>query len=85
MTQKQAYRFLDDVKRDLDQDDCVQTVYLSIKGIGTKVFRNASYQFLDGWLFIVTTTESFCVKKCDLGDFICIDTDTMPIYTFHNE
>ena len=85
MTQRQASRFLDDVKRDLDSKDYIQTLYLSIKNIGTKIFRNATFQLLDGWLFIITPDESFCIREKDLGDFICIDMDNMPIYDLKNE
>lgn len=84
MRKTEALRLLDDIKRDLDERDMSKSIYLSIRHIGTKVFKNAACQILDGWFFVITPSESFCIKESDMGDFICIDSTEMPIYSFKN-
>jgi hypothetical protein len=85
MTSKQANRFLSDIRLGLSESDYCQTIYISIRGVGTRSFTNACCQSLEGWLFIFTKDESFCVLEKDLGDFVCADITTMPTYTFYNE
>ena len=80
MNRSQASRFSTDIRAELSDRDFCQTLYLSIKDIGTRTFKDASFQYIDGWLFIWTQNESFYVKEKELGDFVCIDTLTMPVY-----
>lgn len=85
MTTVQANRFLSDIRSRLVDEDYCQTVYISIKNVGNRSFKDACCQSLEGWLFIFTKDESFCVLEKDLGDFVCADITTMPTYTFYNE
>lgn len=76
MTHEIANHFLLDTRRDIrDTDLNGQNVYLSIKGIGTKVFHDATSQIIDGWLFIWSREETFCVSMEEVGDLVCINVD----------
>jgi hypothetical protein len=85
MTPTQAHRFLGDIRSNLTISDYCQTIYISIREVGTKSFDNACYQSLEGWLFIWTKDDAFCVPEKELGDFVCIDTLTMPTYSLCEE
>ena len=85
MTKVQANRFLLDIRSKLDAEDYYQTVYISIRNVGNRSFKDACCQSLEGWLFVWTKGDSFCVLEKDLGDFVCADITTMPTYTFYNE
>lgn len=85
MTPKQANLFLSDIQSELIPTDYCQNIYVSIRDIGTRSFVNAHCQSIDGWLFICTKTESFCVQEKNLGDYVCVDTVTMPTYTISKE
>lgn len=85
MTPKQANLFLSDIRSELTDADYCQNIYISLREIGTKSFKNACCQSIDGWLFVCTKIDSFCVQEKNLGDFVCVDTVTMPTYTICKE
>lgn len=72
MTTKQAQFLLKDWGSNLLPEDYCETIYLSIRGVGTKTFKNCCYHESDGYIFIWTREESFMVKKTDMGDFVSI-------------
>jgi len=85
MTTVQANRFLSDIRSRLVDEDYCQTVYISIKNVGNRSFKDACCQSLEGWLFVWTKDDSFCVRESKLGDFICVDVTTMPSYALLEE
>ena len=72
MTRKQAQHLMYDWGNELLPTDFCETVYLSIKGIGTKTFKDCCYHDSEGYIFIWTKEESIMIKKKDLGDFVSI-------------
>lgn len=85
MTSTQAGCFVNDIRSNLRDGDYCQTIYISIRDVGTKAFENACCQSIEGWLFIWTKDESFYVREKNLGDLVCVDTTTMPAYTLYKE
>jgi len=79
MTKKQALQLQQDWGKHLSPNDYNQTLYLSIKGIGTKVFKECYYHEQDNYMFVWTKNESFIAKKQELGDFVAVlnPTDTI--------
>lgn len=73
MTQKQAEYLLQDWGGNLLPEDYCETIYLSVKGVGTKTFRQCCYHDAGDYVFIWTKEESFKAKKKDLGDFVMSD------------
>lgn len=72
MTRKQAQFLLDDWGSNLLPEDYCETIYLSIKGVGTKTFKECCYHDDDGYIFIWTREERFIIDKRDLGDFVAV-------------
>ena len=75
MNSRDAQRFSDDIRKELDENSFVDNIYMSVKHVGTKVFRNCKCDQIDGWIFIWTQTETYTVKESDMGDFVIIDTN----------
>lgn len=80
MNAQAAQHFLQDIRPNIEPTDYATGIYLSIRGVGTKTFHNATHQIVEGWLFIWTEDDSFCIRLKDLGDFILADTSDMPIF-----
>ncbi len=70
MTKKQAERLKEDLEKSITLDDYVEDLYISIKDIGSKVFRNCVYLEAEGWIFIWTHEESYVVRKKDIGECV---------------
>lgn len=70
MTRKQAERLKEDLEKSITLDDYVEDLYISIKDIGSKVFRNCVYLEVEGWIFIWTHEESYVVLKKDIGECV---------------
>lgn len=79
MTHKQALQLQIDWGKALEPRDFNETLYLSINGVGTKVFKKCCHHEHEGYLFIWTLEESFFIKKKDLGDFILVDGPVDPV------
>ena len=76
MTSKNAQKLLVDLGKEMSEDSFTDNIYLSIRDVGTKVFKHCKFEVLEGWLLIWTPTETFCVSQKDLGDFLIIDIDS---------
>jgi len=72
MTRSQALRLQEDWGSNITPEDFHETLYLSIKGIGSKIFKNCCYHEQDNYMFIWTKEESFLLDKKDLGDFVAV-------------
>ena len=72
MTKKQANNLMSDLRKELTSTDFCETLYVSINGIGTKIFKECAYHECDGYTFIWTSDESFLIDKKDCGDFIVV-------------
>jgi hypothetical protein len=79
MTKKQAENFCLDIASNLTDEDFTDTLYISIKNKGTKVFANCKYERVDGWLFFWSKNETYYVKEKELGDFIVVDANMSPV------
>jgi hypothetical protein len=75
MNSKEAKNFSEDIAKELNDFSYIDSVYISVKGVGTKVFKRCKCDQIDGWLFVWTPTESFYTLETDLGDFIIIDAN----------
>ena len=75
MTNKQAQFLLKDWGNNLLPDDYCETVYLSIKGVGAKTFKNCCYHDSGNYIFIWTSGENLAINKKNLGDFVSVPTD----------
>jgi len=84
MTLKQATNLKEDIGKNIRPFDYCEDVYLSIKGIGNKSFRNCTYLESEGWLFIWTESESFIINTNDIGDFIFIPVKSCDSFQFSN-
>lgn len=78
MNKKQAQNLSEDIRKQLDDRSFIDNVYLSIKGIGTKVFKECKCDQLEGWLFIWTKNDTFLMEEEDIGDFVLIDANLAP-------
>jgi hypothetical protein len=78
MTSKQAHNFSEDVRKELDEKSFISNIYLSIRGVGNKIFKHCTYDSLEGWLFIWTPEENFVAKESDIGDFVIVDANQTP-------
>jgi hypothetical protein len=83
MTKKQAELLKQDLEKSITLDDYVEDLYISIKDIGSKVFKNCVYLEAEGWLFIWTYEESYLVRKKDIGE--CIIAPASFYTTFNYE
>lgn len=78
MTKKQAENFCFDVAKNLNDEDFSETLYISIKNKGTKVFRNCKHDRIDGWIFFWSREETYFVKEKDIGDFVIVEKNMAP-------
>jgi hypothetical protein len=72
MTLKQAQNLLTDLRKSLQIRDYCEDLYLSIKDVGTKVFRSCAYFETESWVFIWTIDDSFVFSKKLIGDFVLV-------------
>jgi len=70
MTKKQAEHLKEDLEKSITLDDYVEDLYVSINGVGSKVFKNCVYLEVEGWLFIWTHEDSYMVRRKDIGDCV---------------
>jgi len=72
MTLKQATNLQKDIGKSIEPDDYIDDIYLSIKDVGSKVFKECTHHRVDDWVFIWTKTESFLINRKDVGDFVMV-------------
>lgn len=72
MTKAQAQRLMDDLGENLIPEDYCEDLYISIKNVGTKTFKQCSYYECEGYAFIWTLTDKFLISKKEIGDFVLI-------------
>jgi len=70
MTKKQAESLKKDLEQSITLDDYIEDLYISINGVGSKVFKNCVYLEAEGWIFIWTQDDSFMVRRKDIGDCV---------------
>jgi hypothetical protein len=76
MTRKQAQNLMEDLGKNLTPSDFSESVYLSIKGVGTKTFRKCAYYEVDGFTFIWTKEDTYIISKEELGEFVIIPIES---------
>jgi hypothetical protein len=72
MTKKQAQFLMEDLGKSLSLSDYTENVYMSIRGVGTKVFRQCAFFEADGYTFIWTMNDKFLINNKELGDFVVV-------------
>jgi hypothetical protein len=72
MTRKQAQLLLDDWTYAIEEKDLCENIYVSIKSVGTKVFKKCCYHETENYIFIWTKEDKFLINKKELGDFVII-------------
>lgn len=75
MTRKQAEKMLNDLGENLTEKDYIEDIYLSIRGVGTQVFKSCSYFEAEGFTFIWTKNERFLISRKEIGDYVIIPYD----------
>ena len=75
MTRNQAQQLMEDIEKSLTSRDFCENIYLSIKDVGTKVFKKCVYHETDGFTFIWTETERYLISKREIGDHVIIPYD----------
>lgn len=75
MTKGQAQKLMDDISKDISEEDYVESIYLSINGVGTKVFKQCAYYDIEKYTFIWTKDEKFLISKKEIGDYVIIPYD----------
>lgn len=76
MTLRQAQRLLEDLSHEIKARDLIQSIYVSIKDVGTRVFKNCCYHEIENYIFIWTENEKFIISRKTLGDFVIIPQDS---------
>ena len=72
MTRAEAINLMEDLGKNLSLRDYVDNIYISIKDVGTRVFRNCAYFEAEEYTFIWTHQESFLMDKNEMGDFVVV-------------
>lgn len=75
MTRKQAERLMEDISQELTVLDFCEDIYLSIKDVGSKVFKKCAYHEAEGYTFIWTENEKYLISKKEIGDHVIIPYD----------
>lgn len=75
MTRNQAQRLMEDIGKSLTKADYSEDIYLSIRDIGTKVFKKCAYHEVDGYTFIWTEKEQYLISRKEIGDYVVIPYD----------
>lgn len=83
MTRKQAESLKEDLEKSITLEDYIEDLYISINGIGSKVFRNCVYLEAEGWLFVWTKEESYMVRKKDIGDCVIAPASYYTTFTLN--
>lgn len=76
MTRGQAQRLMEDIGKSLTSLDYSEDVYLSIKGVGSKRFKECAYHVAENYTFIWTRDEKFLINKKDIAEHVIIPHDT---------
>ena len=81
MTHQQATDLMLDWGKNLLPVDFCETLYLSIRGVGTKTFKSCSFHQEDDYLFIWTKTENYLLNRNEIGDFVAVSNPVETILT----
>ncbi len=63
---------MEDLGKQLSPQDYSENIYVSIKNVGTKVFRQCAFHEADGYTFIWTKKETFIISRKEVGDFVVV-------------
>lgn len=66
---------MEDIGKSLTKADYSEDIYLSIRDIGTKVFKKCAYHEVDGYTFIWTEKEQYLISRKEIGDYVVIPYD----------
>ena len=84
MTRKQAECLKKDLEKSITLEDYIEDLYISIKGIGSKVFKNCVYLEAEGWIFIWTKEESYILRKKDIGECVIAPASYYTTFTINS-
>lgn len=66
---------MDDLGKNLTEEDYVDDIYLSINGVGDQIFKKCSYFEYEDYTFIWTKEEKFLISRKEIGDYVIIPYD----------
>ena len=75
MTRSQAQRLMEDIGKSLTCLDYSEDVYLSIKGVGSKIIKNCAYHEAENYTFIWTKNEKFLINRKSIAEHVIIPHD----------
>jgi hypothetical protein len=75
MTRFQAQRLMEDIGKSLSSIDYSENIYLSIKGVGSKIIKNCAYHDAENYTFIWTKDEKFLINRKSIADHVIIPHD----------
>ena len=82
MTHRQAELLKMDLEKSITPEDYTEDLYVSINGVGSKIYRDCVYLDAEGWLFIWTMTESYMFSKKDLKDTVVVPASYYTSFNF---
>jgi hypothetical protein len=82
MTRKQAELLKIDLEKSITPEDYIEDLYVSINGVGAKIYRKCVYLDAEGWLFIWTADESYIFSKKDLKDTVVVPASYSTSFNF---
>ena len=60
---------MDDLSKNITEQDYIDDIYLSIDGVGTQRFKSCSYFEAEGFTFIWTKNEKLLISRKEIGDY----------------
>ena len=69
MKTQSAKRLMEDLGKNLTQDDYVENICISINGIISAVYEDCSYFESDGYTFVWTREDSFLIDEKKIGRY----------------
>ena len=72
-----------DIGKTLTDKDYCKNIYVSIKDVGTKVFKKCAHYQNEGYTFIWTETESFLINEKEIGDCVIVPQDSNSIISLN--
>jgi hypothetical protein len=82
MTRKQAELLKMDLEKSITPADYIEDLYVSINGVGSKIYRKCVYLEAEGWLFIWTADASYMFSKKELKDTIVVPASYSTSFNF---
>ena len=63
---------MEDLGKTLTPLDYTESIYVSIRNVGNKVYKRCAYHQVDGFTFIWMLEDSFMIDRKEMGDFVVV-------------